>query len=70
MAATHVEIIDYMNLTCFKNAQITRIPEEIAKTLPTHPNACVALSFSWKIPRRRRTLSDYPGIVSSLAKPS
>ena len=44
----HVELIEHMNLTCFKNAQITVTFLRNREALQVYPKACVMYSFSSK----------------------
>ena len=64
--ARQVELIDDMNLTRVKSAQITRTSLEINKTISDLFQGSRRALLFFKSWRRRRSLSGYPVIVSSL----
>ena len=64
--AKHVKLIDHMNLTCFKNAQITRTSLRISKITSELFQGLRHAPLFFKSRRRKRSIAGYPGIVSSL----
>ena len=57
--ASHDDLIDYMNLTCIKNAQTTRTTIINSKN-PSKLSQGLRQAFVFFKSWRRRTLSDYP----------
>ena len=64
--ATHVKLIGHMNLTCFKNVQRTLTSLRNNKSTADLSQCLRNALFFFKSRRGIRSLSGYPGIVSSL----